>query len=101
MLMLTATYADAWNVVELAQPEMLAQPRAPPRALDTYVHGSAEEIGEALVAYEELGVSHIMVRTIPSTMIGLTQLTRALQATAGFRQVRPPEWHATMVSAPR
>jgi alkanesulfonate monooxygenase SsuD/methylene tetrahydromethanopterin reductase-like flavin-dependent oxidoreductase (luciferase family) len=28
MLKLTATYADAWNIVELAQPEMLAQPRA-------------------------------------------------------------------------
>ncbi len=111
MLKLTAMYADAWNVVDLAQPETLAQPLAafeaacaevgrdpatlavtvgvtvaypdletPPRALDTYLHGSPDEIARALVGYQQLDVAHIMVRTIPSTMIGLMRLTEVVHA---------------------
>lgn len=115
MLQLTAQYADAWNVVELAQPESLAKPRAaleaacaavgrdpatiaitvgvtvaypdletPPRALDTYLHGTPEAIATALQGYEQLGGSHVMFRSIPSTAVGLARLTEALQV---YRQL--------------
>jgi alkanesulfonate monooxygenase SsuD/methylene tetrahydromethanopterin reductase-like flavin-dependent oxidoreductase (luciferase family) len=61
--------------VTVAYPDL----ETPPHALDTYLHGSAEETAEALVGYDELGVAYMMVRTIPSTMIGLTRLTQAFQ----------------------
>lgn len=62
--------------VSVAYPDL----ETPPRALDTYLHGTPEEIAAAFLGYEREGVSHIMIKATPSTATTLTRLTDVLHA---------------------
>jgi len=66
--------------VSVAYPEL----ETPPRALDTYLHGSPEEIATAFLGYEREGVSHIMIKATPSTATTLSRLTDVLYTYRGM-----------------
>lgn len=62
-------------LVSLAYPDL-----APPEAwMDTYISGSTEEIAAALAAYQQLGVSQVMVHVGPYTPAAVQRLAEAVQ----------------------
>jgi probable F420-dependent oxidoreductase len=50
---------------------------------DKWLSGSAEEIAAGFRAYEELGVGHIIVNTVPNNTAGVARLTEALKVYRG------------------
>jgi probable F420-dependent oxidoreductase len=62
-------------LVSLAYPDL-----APPEAwMDTYISGSTEEIAATMAAYQQLGVSHLMVHVGPYTATAVQRLAEAVQ----------------------
>ena len=70
MLRLTARHADAWNTAWFGAPDERLRER-----LDA---GSVDELAEALAAYDELGVAHLIVLLQPMTEASLERLALAL-----------------------
>lgn len=109
MLRLTARYADMWNTAYVHQPESLAEPRAaleaacalegrdpatlPVTALGAlgypdlgdigefmeHLSGPAEVVAESMLAYDRLGVEHLMWHVAPYNEMALSRLAEAVR----------------------
>ncbi len=115
MLRLTAQYADSWNTAYLHKPESLDKPLEQMKAACAevgrdiatleitagmalgypdlaeltnfmdHLSGSTEEIAQALLEYDQLGVGHLMFHVAPYQV---ETLDRLAQAVTLYRQLR-------------
>lgn len=112
MLRLTATYADAWNafansvpvaqeksaLVDAACSDVGRDPatlertitveacipgRTPGAGKEEYLHGTADEIAEAIQAFEPAGVGHVQVIVEPNTPAGIESFAPVLERLRG------------------